>query len=275
MCARAPCTGWSCSPQAALCESIEECQGFALNSQVSSWTLVPELFGVATPDPTRPGPGWTQWQRIQPAPPLPPWNGAFRQTLDLPTATVTIETKELTVRVYINATSPVLRITAIPSANATNSTFSVKAALEPYRKHQRTTLGRGFCSPRYEQPDTVVATPPPGPLEHAVVWYHWNGQHGNATYFNDTMAGQNMPLDDPDLPDMFFHRAFGGAIIGLTRDPTDPTVVAGTGLSSLNLATVLHVDQVREESPHLCVAHSACRYMYQCALRQECTPIQR
>lgn len=218
--------------------------GFSLNKEVSPWNLAPELFTVPQPDTKKPGPGWTHWQRVQPAPPTP-HNDRYEQTLDVANATVIIKTTNLTVQIYVNATSPSIRISALPAPHI--PAFSIKATLEPYRKHQRTTLGRQFCYPRYEQPDTVVMNPPSsGTLENAVVWYHWNGQYGNATYFNDTMVGQNMPLDHPDLPDMFFHRAFGGAIFGsgLTRNASDATVVSGTGLTTLDLSVVLHVEQV-------------------------------
>ena len=94
-------------------------------------------------------------------------------------------------------------------------------------------LGRGFCYPRFDQPDTVL--PVQAGMANSVVWYHYN-EH-NATYFNDTMANQGMPLDDPNLPDMFFHRAFGGALSAkeLTRSTSDDVTLSGTGLATLSL----------------------------------------
>ena len=100
-------------------------------------------------------------------------------------------------------------VTPAPGSTATHAKgFGLKVALEPYRVERKTTLGRGFCFPRFEHPDTIVSG---GTNE--ISWYHWN--HINTTYQNDTMANQGVdPAANPHLADIFTHRAFGGTVKG-------------------------------------------------------------
>lgn len=56
-------------------------------------------------------------------------------------------------------------------ASRTSGTFAMTVALEVYRNTtKRTNLGRGFCKPRFDTPDTVLQDARlPG-----VLWAHEN-----------------------------------------------------------------------------------------------------
>ena len=85
--------------------------------------------------------------------------GGFQQTLVLSNSTVIIKTKDLEVKVYAELNAPqrdgvahrdagIMHVTAAAAAMAElpRGGFGLKVALEPYRKEEKTTLGRGFCA---------------------------------------------------------------------------------------------------------------------------------
>lgn len=149
--------------------------------------------------------------------------GAFCQTLDLATSTVTVVTPSLSVNVSIDLNSPLLGPNGQPTKEAgivrvhavgTNgSKFGLTVTLEPYRTEQPAVFGGPFyqhaCYPRFEHPDAIDTISG----ADAVTWVHWN--HINTTFFNDTVRDQGIdPSEHPDLIDPFTHRAFGGQISG-------------------------------------------------------------
>ena len=161
-------------------------------------------------------PLWTGTRSGPSPPPITkcPAGAAFCQTLDLATATVHITTPTISVAVSIDLNAPnrggvphrdagILHVTAKGT-----SKFGLTVLLEPYRvEGKRTTLGRGFCHPRYEHADTIVIA------KDIVQWYHWNSI--NATYYNDTIANQGLdPAKYATLADPFNHLAFGGTVRG-------------------------------------------------------------
>ena len=91
----------------------------------------------------------------------------FQQTLDISTSTVTIKTATVDVTVHYDLNAPlrdgvphrdaaILHVTAKSAGSASEGEtavgFGLKVTLEPYRKAgAKTTLGRGFCEPRFEQ----------------------------------------------------------------------------------------------------------------------------
>ena len=174
---------------------------WALDEQLSrstgTWTM------IGAPPPPAPAPvgptGCTAGQ-------------AFCQTLDLASSTVTIKTRKVEVTVSIDLNAPAPGGGTMRIAAKSSSKFGLKVALEPYRlSGVKEPDGRGYCKPRFEQADTIVDQ------KDKLTWYHWN--HINTTYFNDTMAAQGVdPAANPQLVDMFTHRAFGGSLsaAGLT-----------------------------------------------------------
>lgn len=193
---------------AKLCCRTSSCVAFSWNAAVHNFV---ELFAstVVNRDGT-PGPGWRTWTMIAAPPPPPPpppapapgssakcpVGGKFCQTLHLANATVTIKTPALDVSVSVDL-NPALR-GGVPHRDAgflrvkaSGAKFSLKVTLEPYRKSgAKTTLGRGFCYPRYDQADTIVAGAKDSlvPSADAITWYHWN--HLNTSYYSQTLANQ-------------------------------------------------------------------------------------
>ena len=222
-----------CAAQAAkVCCSTPGCVSFSINPSAGYGTKHAAEFCSTTRTNVggTPGPDWTTWSMIG-APVAPPApapgpcaaDSAFCMTLDLTSSTVTIKTKELEVAVHYDLNAPlrdgvphrdagILHITAKPSSTSTSDSaaaaagFGLKVALEPYRvAGKKTTLGRGFCHPRFEQADTIVSG-----TKDAITWYHWN--HINTTYYNDTMRAQGIDPACPGCVDIFTHRAFGGSL---------------------------------------------------------------
>ena len=227
-----------CAAAAAkACCGTPGCVAFSINPQAhmteyASTTITNRQGGCANCH--TPGPGWSSWtmKGVAPAPaPAPPptsCTGTFCQTLDVGSSTVTIKTKELEVNVFVELNAPLrdgvphrdAGIVHVTAASATGTGlssdfagFGLKVALEPYRvEGKKTSLGRGFCYPRFEHADTIVSG-----TKDEISWYHWN--HINTTYQNDTMANQGVdPAANPHLAEIFTHRAFGGSVkaAGLT-----------------------------------------------------------
>jgi hypothetical protein len=242
---------------AKVCCETPGCASFSLNPQAGYGYKQPAEFCSTTTTNRRggcsncrlPGPGWTSWTMIgvAPAPPAPTpppsCSGAFCQTLEVASSTVTIKTKELEVSVFVELNAPLrdgvphrdagilhVTATAAPGSTAAHAKgFGLKVALEPYRVERKTTLGRGFCFPRFEHPDTIVSG---GTNE--ISWYHWN--HINTTYQNDTMANQGVdPAANPHLADIFTHRAFGGTVKGAGLSGGGGLVLSGTGLPKVDV----------------------------------------
>ena len=86
--------------------------------------------------------------------------GGFQQTLVLSNSTVIVKTKDLEVKVWAELNAPqrdgvahrdagIMHVSAAAAAGAAElprGGFGLKVALEPYRKEEKTTLGRGFCA---------------------------------------------------------------------------------------------------------------------------------
>ena len=83
----------------------------------------------------------------------------FEQTLVLSNSTVIVKTKDLEVKVWVELNAPlrngvahrdagIMHVTAaaVPGAPQLLGGFGLKVSLEPYRKEEKTTLGRGFCT---------------------------------------------------------------------------------------------------------------------------------
>ena len=253
-----PCSkgGAQCAAQAAqACCADARCVAFSLNPEWKGGIVAEFCASTALPD--TPGPGWATWTLTGVAPPAPapgpasttcPADARFCQTLDLPSATVTIATPTIDVTVAIDLNAPnrggapkrdagLLHIVAKAKQGASPSTFGVTVTLEPYRvEGKRTSLGRGFCYPRYEHADTIVA-----PANDSVTWYHWN--HVNTTYYNDTIADQGL---DPavyaaTLADPFTHLAFGGRVAAAGLETTSDRTLASRGatLTEVDIAVTL------------------------------------
>jgi hypothetical protein len=188
-----------------------------------------------------------------PTPPAPTPPPAFFQTLNLTAGAfdvATLDSGGYRVRVLVDAHSPTLRVSA---TNAGRS-FSVTASLDVYRaKLQKTKLGRGFCSPRYDVPDTVL--PPPSAASAAasggasVTWFHRNdyalvNDTLASSYFGETMAAQGVApgvMADPFVNLTFGGRLsfVGGAGAAQTSDRTLAVAGAAAGTTVVAEATVL------------------------------------
>ena len=108
--------------------------------------------------------------------------------------------------------------------------------LEPFREEgKKTALGAAFCEPRFEHADTIV--PLTTATDNSLTWYHWN--HIGTTYFNDTISGQGLSPGTPGLEDLFTHRAFGAKVIASGLTTKNATVIAGSGLKSVELTATL------------------------------------
>ena len=176
--------GWKGAPELAaeLCCNISSCVAFSADAQ---WGL--ELFSTTRIDVSGvPGGHWTTWVAKHASPPLPPppppppsWGGggcvpggAFCQTLDIATSTVTVRTPSLTVNVSVDLTPPhtgsvtntvpdkrggILRVRA---AGRGGLAVGLHVALEPYRKEQPAVFAGPYyqrnCYPRFEHADTIV-----------------------------------------------------------------------------------------------------------------------
>jgi hypothetical protein len=183
-----------CAAQAAqACCATAGCVSFSINPTAGYGTKTAAEFCSTTKTNVggTPGPDWTTWTMIgapiAPPPPTPAQCAAgasFCQTLHVANSTVTIKTKYLDVSVFYDLNAPlrdgyphrdsgILHVTAKSASSATTEVatgFGLKVALEPYRvAGKKTTLGRGFCFPRFEQADTVVQG-----TKDAITWYHWN-----------------------------------------------------------------------------------------------------
>ena len=256
--------GAACAASAAkACCADAKCVAFSLNPGWSGGLLPEFCSSTATPD--KPGPGWMTWTQNGVAPPTPtpgptpalatcPPGAAFCQTLDLPTATVTIVTPTINVEVFIDLNAPhrdgvahrdagILHVVATSTSDDSETTamsstpFGLTVTLEPYRvEGKKTTLGRGFCFPRFEHADEIVAT-----QDDTLVWYHWN--HINATYYNDTIRNQGLHPAKyaATLIDPFAHLAFGGKISasnGALKKKSSLSL-SGNALTKIDVAVTL------------------------------------
>ena len=169
------CSSLDACPQesADLCCKTNGCVAFSINWD---WQHHPQLFSTTqTNVDGTPGGGWKTWTNDNAKPSK---DTGFTQTLDLATSTVTVKTDKgvsVSVSVDLNAPTRVVdgkkvqhRDAGIVTieAQSTGPSFSVTAALEPYRVEGiRTRLGRGFCHPRFEHADTVH------PAGDTVTWF--------------------------------------------------------------------------------------------------------
>ncbi len=187
-----------CARQAAqVCCATAGCVSFSINPAAGYGTTHAAEFCSTTRTNVggTPGPDWTTWSMIgapvtppAPAPAPGPVECAagapFCQTLHVSNSTVTIKTKDLDVSVFYDLNAPmrdgvphrdsgILHVTAKSTSSTTTETagvFGLTVTLEPYRvAGKTTTLGRGFCFPRFEQADTIVQD-----TKDAITWYHWN-----------------------------------------------------------------------------------------------------
>ena len=128
---------------------------------------------------------------------------SFSQQLDLATGSVLLRAGSFSCRVWVDALSPALRVEVNSTAN-----FDLRTTLEVYRtRRKKTALGRGFCTSRYDIPDTVVNS------SDNVLWFHRNdnslsdGPNVPSVYI---AAKRLMGVSSPDDP--FANLTFGGRI---------------------------------------------------------------
>lgn len=129
--------------------------------------------------------------------------GHFKQTLDLPTSTVSVSTPLITVSVAFDLNAALrdgvphqdAAVLHIKATSKTSSSFGVKVTVEPYRvEGAKSALGAGLCAPGVEHADTVVdpTTASSLGLTDTVTWYHYN-QH-DCEYFNTTISNQGSKM---------------------------------------------------------------------------------
>jgi alpha-L-fucosidase 2 len=151
--------------------------------------------------------------------PLVREGGRFKQTLDLKTGTIRIESMvdgRLTeVRFWIDANHPVVNL-EIDGANA----FNAQVTLEPWRLPGAALVGGAV-------PDTVLP-----PENHTIRWYQRNA----GSIFDDTLKNQNLGHLVGKFPDPLKDLTFGGLISGaslVNKDAT--TLVTKEPVSRLHL----------------------------------------
>ncbi|MFZ2657488.1 MAG: DUF5703 domain-containing protein, partial [Victivallales bacterium] len=146
--------------------------------------------------------------------PSPFEDGApFEQTLRLRQGEITISAgkaeKAVTLRIWIDANRPVIRVEANSS-----SPFQVQAMLEVWRTKQRQLTGGELHSayglaeapfPVYEYADTVV-----GDRKNRIAWYHRNEK----SIWEDNLKQQGMADFITKSNDPLMYRTFGACIEG-------------------------------------------------------------
>eukprot|EP00756_Hemistasia_phaeocysticola_P054157 Hpha_TRINITY_DN30099_c0_g1::TRINITY_DN30099_c0_g1_i1::g.21506::m.21506 len=162
----------------------------------------------------------------------------FEQRLGLAGAKVTVKTPSVSVEIFADTTpsasppSPAIRVGITP---VVGNNVSVSAKVVPYRKAQKSALGREPCWPLSDTPDVVLpggAQRPEG-LSRSVVWYHKNPT--NSTYYTRAMALEGVPTKG--LEDPFSGVVFGGALqadtaLALSSDGTTLSTAEAEGLGT-------------------------------------------
>lgn len=239
---------WPCSSQtncaveaSKMCDSIAACHSFSCRKtdDVNNYQLHTTGIEGAIKHKT----DWNFFYRSGPATPTPPPTPSpFEQKLNLVGGAIDIRTTDgYSVKVFVDANEPVMRIQAVHS----KSTFSITAALEIYRKEkQKTQLGRGFCNPYYDIPDVLVNRTMAG-SGGTVTWYHRNdyavANAGQPSMYEWSMNASG--VDPTVIPDPFKHLTFGGTLRSaddsLSQDATNPAAISGRSLNSSDVTVTL------------------------------------
>jgi len=221
---------------AAKCDSFSMCHSFSCTKTGHAFPMY-QLAIDGIDDAVKNKGDWQFYYK--------PGERSFSQTLNLTSGSVDIRTYSgYWVKVLIDANSPVLRI----EASNTKTTFNIKAILEIYRNTiKKTNLGRGFCTTRYDIPDTVVHSPPPS-IASGIVWYHRNdyllvNQSGNG-YYETTVRRHG--VDPTVMKDPFENLTFGGHLGGSTGiKKTNYNTLVGEKLESAILEATLLTAQTK------------------------------
>lgn len=181
-------------------------------------------------------------------------NHSVKQRLDPTTASVAIHSGLYSIRVYVDAHAPVVRV----SLRSHHGTFSARASLEPYRRYEPSPIGDwGACDgPSYDHYDTIVnATQAPQALKSSVTWYHANPENASRAFFEDNLKRHGM--DPKQFPNLFLGRIFGGSLSSQQLQPTegDGLTLQGSDLQSAEIQISLLSE--RPATPASWVDHMA------------------
>lgn len=134
-----------------------------------------------------------------------PWS----QTLDTRRGLLEIKAGEASLRIWVDANYPAIRVEA-----AAPAPFTMTAALEPWRTHPRELLPeeRDSAYGMAESPGPIVeeADILPGAPESPIVWFHRN----NTSIWPDTLQLQGMNDWISSGKDPLINRSFGGCMQG-------------------------------------------------------------
>jgi alpha-L-fucosidase 2 len=147
----------------------------------------------------------------------------FSQTLVLGNGTIEILVGKITLKVWVDAHRPVIRVEA-----EGKEPFDLEVGLEIWRTKDRDLTGLEADSaygladgpePIIETPDTIV---PAG--NHQILWYHRNPKSAWET----SVKHQGLPEWIPIAKDPILHRTFGAAIQGPGLANKNPTTLKST-----------------------------------------------
>ncbi len=215
--------------------------------------------------------------RLSFAPPL--WQGDasdFEMRLDLARATVAISTPH--VAINITADANVEDAVFVSAASASSSApFNLTARVEPYRALAPSTLGFVPCTPKFDEPDVVLARgaaarAAAGRDDATLVWYHRNGAAlgRNATFHDESLAQAGC---SSGAPDPYVNLTFGAAIssdaasIALSDD--SGSALSGRDLTRASLAVRLLAERAPSVEAWLRAAARAPRPAFDAAAHDE------
>jgi hypothetical protein len=170
--------------------------------------------------------------RVSLQPPLPT-AASFRQVLDVRTGSVEIAAGDVTMRVWVDAHYPAVRVEARGAAP-----FTMSASLECWRTAPRELdleerdSAYGLMespAPIVEHPDTILEDQP-----NRVMWFHRNEE----SIWSDTLRLQGMEGWLAQGKDPLLHRTFGGLMRGVGLVSQGNTILQSAQPSTRQTCTI-------------------------------------
>ncbi|XP_062510609.1 uncharacterized protein LOC134186626 [Corticium candelabrum] len=163
----------------------------------------------------------------------------YKQTLDLLTGSVSIESAGYSVLLFIDSSLNTFRV---KTQRTDAKPFGATVSLEVWRTSPTAASG-SFCKARITSPDTVV-DPVPTYFTGSIVWYHRNLlKSGTTDYWTDALTLQGLGSLTKLLWDPLANVTFGGIIRGPNLKRLNSTTLAGSDLKELDVAVTVETLQ--------------------------------
>ena len=168
--------------------------------------------------------------RVKLTPPLVQTDKPFKQTLDLASGRILIETDEAEVRFWIDANHPVIQVDA---KSRGGRKLAMTAAAEPWRtSKQPCNPGYpNFSGPAFSWPDTPLKSTP-----EQIGWFHRNV----ASPWLANLTLQKLEAIADEQPDPILHRTFGAIMRGEKLTAIDDATLS-TSKPAEQLSLRVHV----------------------------------